>query len=335
MNRRLGILKLTLTVGLILTVAVIAYAQAPGSSRGLASGEGQHMIQGRVHFPSGQTASGKTIKINLESISTFGSMSTVADQDGTFRFTSLTPGDYTVVVDAGAEYEKAREPVSIYREASTGGRSIQVAIQMYPKVDASNPLFANVPQNALSLYQKGSAAARKGDAKAAAESLSAAVAAHPNFPIALSELGSQYLILKQWDKAGETFEALLKLKPADVAGHLNMGIVAFNKKKLEDAETHLRKALELKSAGPTAHYYLGLIMVSTKRYDEAQQEFELTISNGGENIPLAHKYLGGLYMSTHKNQQAADELEKYLKLDPKAADADRIKGTIKELRSKQ
>ncbi len=91
----------------------------------------------------------------------------------------------------------------------------------------------------------------------------------------------------------------------------------------------------MKSAGPTAHYYLGLIMVSTKRYDEAQQEFELTISNGGENIPLAHKYLGGLYMSVHKNQQAADELEKYLKLDPKAVDADRIKGTIKDLRSKQ
>jgi tetratricopeptide (TPR) repeat protein len=77
------------------------------------------------------------------------------------------------------------------------------------------------------------------------------------------------------------------------------------------------------------------ILISTKRYDEAQQEFESTISNGGENLPLAHKYLGGLYMSVHKNQQAADELEKYLKLDPKAADADRIKGTIKELRSKQ
>src|SRR5215211_618887 len=151
MNRRLSVLKLILTVGLVLTVAVIAYAQAPGSSRGLASGEGQHMIQGRVHFPSGQTASGKTIKVNLESISAFGSMSTVADQDGTFRFTSLTAGDYTIVVDAGAEYEKAREPVSIYREASTGGRSIQVAIQMYPRVDSSNPLFANVPQNALSL----------------------------------------------------------------------------------------------------------------------------------------------------------------------------------------
>jgi len=335
MNRGYGFLKLMVMASLITSAALIVNAQAPGSNRGLASGGGVNMISGRVHFPSGQTASGKTIKVSLESVSAFGAMSTVADQDGVFRFTNLEAGDYTIVVDAGKEFEKAREPVSIYREASPGGRAIQVAIQLYPKVDSSNPMFAGVPDKALTLYQKGSAAARKGDAKGAVESLSAAVAAYPNFPTALSELGTQYLILKQYDKAGAAFEQLVKLKPTDVTAHLNLGIVAYNEKKMDEAEAHLRKALELKSAGPTAHYYLGLIMVSTKRYDEALQEFELTVSNGGENIPLAHKYLGGLYMSVHKNQQAADELDKYLQLDPKAADADRIKGTIKDLRSKQ
>lgn len=332
--RSLGFRGLILMTGLLLSSAFVANAQAPGSSRGLATSGGNNMIQGRVYFPSGQTASGKSIKVNLESISSFGSMSTVADLDGTFRFTSLPAGDYTVVVDAGPEFEKAREPVNIYREAS-GGRSVQVTIQLHPKVDSSNPLFAGVPQKALSFYEKGSAAARKGDAKAAVESLSAAVAAHPNFTLALSELGVQYMNLKQYDKAAETFEALLKLKPEDAGAHLNLGIAAFNKKKMDEAESHLRKALELKSAGPTAHYYLGLTLVSVKRYEEAQKEFELTLSNGGENIALAHKYLGGLYMSAQRNQEAADELEKYLKLDPKAADAERIKGTIKELRSKQ
>jgi tetratricopeptide (TPR) repeat protein len=104
---------------------------------------------------------------------------------------------------------------------------------------------------------------------------------------------------------------------------------------MEDAEAHLRKAIELKSAGPASHYYLGLIMVSTKRYPEAQTEFETTIANGGENLALAHKYLGGLYMATGKSQEAANELDKYLKLDPKAPDAEKIKGTIKDLRDKQ
>lgn len=333
--RSLGFCSLVLTIGLVVSSALVVQAQAVGSSRGLTSGEGNVMLQGRIYFPSGQTASGRTIKISLESVSTFGSNSTVADQDGVFRFTGLTPGDYTVVVDAGPEFEKSREPVNIMRGTSPGGRSVQVTVQLHPKVDASNPMFAGIPQKALSLYQKGITAARKGDAKAAVESLSAAVAAYPNFPIALSDLGTQYMALKEYDKAGETYEALLKIKPDEVNAHLNMGIVDFNRKKLDEAESHLRKALELKSAGPTAHYYLGLTLVSAKKFEEAQKEFELTVANGGENIALAHRYLGGLYMSAKRNKEAADELEKYLKLDPKAADAERIKGTIKDLRSKQ
>jgi Tfp pilus assembly protein PilF len=39
-------------------------------------------------------------------------------------------------------------------------------------------------------------------------------------------------------------------------------------------------------------------------------------------------------MSHHRNKEAADELEKYLALDPKAPDAQRVRGTIKELRAK-
>jgi TolA-binding protein len=330
-------MKLLLTAGLILSSVCVSQAQsgvAPGSSRGLSSGEGNNIIQGRIYFPTGQSVTGKTIKISLESVSAFGSMSTVADQDGTFSFRNLVNGVFTVVVDAGSEYEKAREPVTF--DPNGGGRSVQVNIQLHPKIDSSNPLFANVPEKALNFYQKGSAAAKKGDPKAAVESLSAAVTAYPNFPIALSELGSQYMLLKDLDKANETFEALVKLKPNDATAHLNLGIVAFNKKSLDAAESHLRKALELKSAGPTAHYYLGLTMIGTKRYPEAVTEFQAAISNGGENLALAHKYLGGLYMNNpEKKQDAINELEKYLALDPKAGDAERIKATIKDLRSKQ
>jgi len=323
------------TAVLIALCAIAAVAQAPGSSRngGLSGGEGNIMLQGRIYFPSGQSASGRTIKVSLESVSSFGSNNTTApDQDGVFRFNGLTPGDYTVVVDAGKEFERAREPVGIY--AGTSGKIVQVTIQLQPKIDSSNPMFAGVPSNALNLYQKGMAAAKKNDAKAAAESLSAAVAAYPNFAIALNDLANQYMLMKQWDKAIETYQALLKLKPDDTTVHQNLGIAAYNKKSMEEAETHFRKALELKSPGPTAHYYLGLIFVSTKRYPQAVPEFEAAIANGGENLALAHKFLGGLYMNS-KPQQAADELEKYLKLDPKAPDADRIKGTIKDLRSKQ
>lgn len=333
---------------LILAAAAAASAQAPGSTRGLSSGDGTHTIQGRVFFPTGQALNGPTVKVNLESVNSTGGASTTTDQDGSFRFNNVRAGNYAVVVEGGKEFEAAHEPVSI-DPGGTSGPITSITIHLRPRVDASNPAFAGIPQNALDFYQKGTAAAQKNNPQGATEFLSKAVAAYPNFPLALSELGAQYLKLKQMDKAAESFEALLKLKPADAAGQLNLGIALYNQgvaflaqknydeaqKKLDAAEAHLREAIKLNTPGYAAHYYLGLLLINFKAFEEAQKEFELAINNGGENLALAHKFLGGAYMSTHKNKEAADELEKYLKLEPKAPDADRIKETIKGLRGKQ
>jgi hypothetical protein len=46
-------------------------------------------------------------------------------------------------------------------------------------------------------------------------------------------------------------------------------------------------------------------------------------------------YLGGIYWGRREYRRAADALETYLKLAPQAPDAERIRSTIKELRSKQ
>jgi hypothetical protein len=224
---------------LMLIVAAAVQAQGVGSDRGAASGGGIHTIQGRVYFPSGDVSGGKSVKVSLESGTSFGAMSTATDLDGSFRFRSLEAGNYVVVVDAGKEYEIYRESVSIDRETSRGGRTIQVNAQLRPRADSSNPAFAGVPKEALSLYQKGTEAAQKGNAKAAVEFLSKAVTISPTFTQGLTELGVQYLKLNQMDKAAETFDALLKLKPKDPAAQLNLGIALFNQKKLDDAEKHL------------------------------------------------------------------------------------------------
>ncbi len=317
---------------LLLSCGVAVNAQNPGSSHDI-PGEGANTIQGHIYLPAGQSILGSAFKVRLESSNVFTTPSAVTDQDGVFRFNSLPPGDYTVVVDGGKEYETSREPVSFDRQG--GGHVISVAVQMRLKANSSNPAFANVPQPAIDLYQKGVAAAQKGNAKSAVELLEKAVSASPGFALALNELGLQYLKLSQWDKAAEAFEALLKLHATDATAQLNLSIAFYNQNKLDQAETHLREALKLKSTGPSAHYYLGMVLLKTKHYDEAEKELQLTVSNGGENIALVHKYLGGLYLGTHQNTAAADELEKYLRLDPKAADAERIRGTIKDLRAKQ
>lgn len=337
-------MRFVYSIMLVLSVALIASAQGVGSSRGLSSGGGSNTIQGRVYFPGGEQNTGKTVKLRLESTNVVGGQSAVTDQDGVFRFNGLPAGDFTVVVDGGKDYENTREPVSI--TLGSTGRIVQVAIQLRPKIDASNPAFVGVPRAALDLFQKGAAAAQKGDSKGAVEFLTKAVAADPNFALAISELGAQYLKLFQWDKAAETFETLVKLKPADAAAHLDLGIALYNigstllsdkkadeaNQKLAAAEAQLREAIKLNSPGPYAHYYLGMTLVKTRKYDEAQTELEVTVKNGGANIALAHRFLGGLYQRAHKDKEAADEFEAYLKLDPKVKDAETIKSIIQKLR---
>lgn len=332
------------SIVLVLLTTVWAGAQGVGSSRGLSSGEGNNTIQGTVYFPPADRNSGKTVRLRLESNSTSGGQSAVTDQDGVFRFNRLPPGDYTVVVEGGKDYENTREPVSIVLGSS--GRIVQVAMQLRPKVDADNPAFAGVPKGALESYQKGMAAAQKGDSKAAVSFLNQSVTAAPTFALALSDLGAQYLKLSQWDKAIETFDALIKLKPKDASAHLDMGIALYNvgslllgEKKAEEAgpklaaaETELREAITLNSPGPSAHYYLGMTLVKLHKYDEAQTELEAAVKNGGSNIAMAHRFLGGLYQRVHRDKDAADEFETYLKLDPKVKDADTIKGMIQKLR---
>ena len=80
--------------------------------------------------------------------------------------------------------------------------------------------------------------------------------------------------------------------------------------------------------------YLGLTVISAKKIDEARVELETAVATGGANLGQAHKFLGGIYWQKHEYRRAIDEFETYLRLTPNAPDAERIRGTINELRAK-
>jgi Tfp pilus assembly protein PilF len=338
MRRKYSLTLLAVSLALLVP-AVVANAQGGvGSTRGLPeSAGGSHRIQGTVFLPNG-TRAHEGIVVRLDG--NVGTRRAVTDGSGEFAFNSLPAADYALTVDGGPDYEQVRQQVVIFGNTGNvgmgnSGDTQKIDVQLRPKALSDAILFVGVPQGAVDNYKKAMESARAGNRKKAVDELNSALAIYPTFSQALRELGVQYLQLKDMEKLATTMEALLKLAPDDPKAHLNLGVALYNLKKYPEAETHLRDAVRLAAADPVAHYYLGMTLVSMKNYGAAEKELELAISSGGgDNMPLAHKYLGGLYMGS-KNPKAADELEKYLKLDPKAADAERIKATIKDLRSKQ
>ena len=318
---------------LLIIYSATALAQGGvGSTRGLpGAGDGQHTIKGRVFFPA-EPGNQRRFRVTLKSADA-PDQSTSTDQDGAFVFNRIRGGQYTVVVEGGPDFDDATERASIDRESSVGERIINLAINLRPKGTAD--ALSKIPKPARDLYAKGMEAAQKNDSKKAVEHLSGAVAAYPEFQQALSELGAQYLKVGQADKAAESLEAALKLQPNDFLARLNYGFALMSLKKFPEAEAQLREVLKKNDALPTAHLYLGITLMSVKKLDDAEAEFQRAVTSNSAEVASAHRYLGGIYWGKRDYKRAADELETYLKLVPKAPDADRTREAIKQLREKQ
>jgi len=319
---------------------------AQGSGRASTGTGGNHVIQGHIYFPSGRRAEG-SILVKLQSYNS-GELSVIADASGSFIFTGLAPGNYTVVIIAGDDYEVASEGVSIDTDVNlsrlgiptnTASRRYTVMITLrakrtnHSKASVINATLAEVPEAARKLYERALESSQAGDALKAVDNLKAALSLYPKFPLALNELGVQYLKLGQALRAVEPLKTAAELSPSAFTPKLNLGIALLESGRFAEAEVQLREVLKLTSV-PTAHMYLGLTLVRLHRIEEAEQELKQAIEMGGSQLGLAHYYLGGLYWQKREYQRAADELETYLRLTPNAQDAERVRGTIKELRSK-
>ena len=329
----------------LLLLPVVANAQ--GSGKQVTGTGGNHIIQGYVFFPSGRRAEG-TIIVKLESLQ-YASLDVIPDSSGAFSFSNLAPGSYTVIVNAGDDYDVSREAVYIDTDlnlsrqgarvpATTRRYTVMVHLSLKMKgstkpavVDAA---LAAVPEKARKLYEKGVEQARADDASRAAESLKEAITLYPNFPLALNELGVQYLKLREVNKAVEVLRESVKLKSDSFASRLNLGIALLEAKQFGEAEEQLHEALKRNTNSATAHMYLGISLLRLNRFEEAEKELLVATEANVAQLGMANYYLGGLYWRKHDYPRAVEQLEKYLQLTPTAPDADRVRSTIKDLRAR-
>ena len=323
-------------------------AMAQGSGRSSTGTGGNHLIQGYVFFPSGRKAEG-TIIVKLTSLQ-YGDLQVIPDSSGSFTFSSLAPGSYTVIINAGDEYEVAREGVFIdtdlnmsrmgVRLPSTSRRyTVMVHLQLKPnaaigKPGVVNAALAAVPEKARKLYERGVEQSRADDAAKAADSLKQAVTVYPNFPLALNELGVQYLKLQQINKAVDVLREACKLNPEAFPSRLNFGIALLEAKQFAPAEEQLREASKRNNNSATAHMYLGIALLRQSKFDESEKELLTATQANATQLGMANYYLGGLYWRKKDYPHAVEQLEKYLASTPNAPDADRVRATIKDFRSR-
>ena len=342
-RRSVEVLSVVLFAALFMTLGALPVrAQMGGidSDRGDPGTGGRSSIQGRLFIRGGNRLE-RRAKVRLQSLNN-GDQFQMSDDSGAFTFRRLRGGTYIVVVDAGEEFETATETVDIIepaRRRDDQGIVVPVTIYLEARRTVNGPVgtvdasTGGVPDAARDLYKQAVESAQSGDKKKAIEQLKQALAVYPNFMTALNELGVQYMNLKEWGKAAESLRAAIKLGPEAFHPRLNYGIVLIQLKDYKSAAAELQLAVQKDSSSAVAHFQLGRALVNLNSFDLAERALRQAISVGGDNVAEAHRYLAAVYIEKQNAQSAANELELYLKLAPKATDAERIRMLIKDLRS--
>jgi len=329
---------------LFFAFAVVASAQSRTNSTGTG---GIHQIKGRVYAPDGSTFD-TSIEVKLESTS-YGTLKVSTDDAGSYAFTNLGPGNYTVVVNAGDQFEVTRESVTIDPEIQTTMAAISrtrvftvpVYLQ-FKRNTRSDELtgvvqakWATTPKEAVHHLEKGnSLAADKQLDKAEAEFRKSLEIA-PSFAPARTALGKLLLTEGKIADSVHELEIAVEGDPHDFDARFTYGVALMENKKIDQAQKELDQAAALDKTAVTPRYYLGQIYVQKKDLDSALKEFEAARDLTGKRVfPLLHRYLGGIYVLKGRNKEAVAELEVYVAQDPNAKDIDRIKQTIEDLRAK-
>lgn len=297
---------------------------------------GGNAITGHIVSATGGRIS-RRVNVRLQTM-TKGDRTMLTDELGSFSFRGLPSGEYAIVIDKEKDFEPARQTVDIRQIRGAPPSVYHVVVILKLKGANGNPgvvnaELADVPARAVAFYNKALEKSAAGKNQEAIDQLKLAIAAHPKFAIALTELGVQYQRVDKLEEAELALKAALDIKPDSFTTLINHGIVLVRLKRYADAEAPLRRALQQKDDSAIAHYYLGRALAYQGRYDIAEVELNLAVTFGGEEMKEAHRYLAGVYSARGKPQRAIAELEIYLKLAPQSPDADHLREMIAKLRA--
>jgi tetratricopeptide (TPR) repeat protein len=102
-----------------------------------------------------------------------------------------------------------------------------------------------------------------------------ALAEHPNYMLALVNLGKLRLIQKQYEKAVETLDQAVKVQPKSATANYYLGEAYLQIKKGSKAVVYLREALNLDPIGKAdAHLRLAALYNAAGLKDKAAAEYE-------------------------------------------------------------
>ena len=313
-----------------------------------AFGQAANSIGGHVFRSDRTTLEGITVELLDDFSRTLTRVRT--DSTGRFIFSGLSSGRYQVrVLPLGTNYEEQEKEVEIQnftRSDSRGNRitsgfdSAQVDFYLRPaKEDAqtlNEVVFAQeIPARSQQLYNEALTALKEKKSPEAFAKLKAAIEAYPDYFMAISVLGLEYVQARHYEAASILLRKAVEINPKSFKAWF--GLASALKSLSLDAEAlkAAQNALELSPSSVHAMLLTGTLLRQTENYTASETILTRIKKATKSPMPEVHWQLALLYGNNLRRYgDAANELEQFLKYLPNDQNPEKIKLLIKNFREK-
>ncbi len=263
------------------------------------------------------------------------------DASGLFVFRKLSDGTFQVRVQASnTSYVGQTKRVELSRPTGFGVVSEEVDFVLStPRARSSSGkpgvVFAqDVPEEARKQYQKAAELLQKERRQEGIAALNKAIEIYPQYFDALEMLGNEHVKQQEYEHAVSPLKKALEINARAFPSWYALGVAQYNLKQLPAAVESLRRAVSFNQESINANLWLGTVLRQSGQLDEAETYLKQANLLAEGKVPDAHWQLALLYNQLKRFKKAADELELFLKVQPDARDADKIKKLIQTLRQK-
>ncbi|MEP6818417.1 MAG: tetratricopeptide repeat protein [bacterium] len=294
-------------------------------------------ITGYLRYADGRPANEVVVRLDRFSGGFVADVRT--DRLGKFKFTGLTPQQYSVVIHQPGYRDIEREVNLVMVPAE----NLQLALIPDPTEVGNRPppapskvvLDANVPAEARKEFEKADAVLASQKKEKAAEAmahLEKALMVYPKFLEAQLKLGAVYMDLQQWNKAEQALKRSLEINPRTVNAYLALGEVYARQKKYEEAEKALKDGLMIEDRSWQGHFALARVYYTKGDLSRAGRQVGLAIQLN-DRFPDAHLLAGNILLRVNNRQDALEQFQAYLRLAPKGEFAAQARQAVQKLKS--
>lgn len=258
---------------------------------------------------------------------------------GRYRFNNVSLGDYDIVVEfESTEVSRTRvrltgisadfrQDIALELRSSSPAKPKPATISAE---DAYDRRGANKDR-----FEKAQEAFDKKDYPKAIALLTQIVTDDPQDFQAWSELGTVYLVQKNYAEAEKAYVRATEVRPTFFRALLNLGRLRLSQKNYEGAITALDQAVTVQPKSAEANFFLGEAYLQIKKGSKAVGYLYEALKLDPVGMADAHLRLAALYNGAGMKDKAATEYEQFLKKKPDYADKKKLEEYIANNKKQQ